>query len=111
MVLFRARIRPLPERRDQVVRSLSRIVGPTRAITGCVSCHLYADLQDDDDSVLLTEEWCDERSLVDYLKEDSVRVLLSALEYSADPPEVRFETVTETKGIEFIAACRLGPQE
>lgn len=74
---------------------------------GCVSCLVCADLLEQGD-VLLMQEWRDEQSLMDYLRSDNMRVVLSALEYSSDPPEVRFETVTEIKGLDFIAACRLG---
>src|SRR5687768_1571906 len=105
MVLLRTRIRVDPAYRNQVIRSLSRIVGPLRASSGCVGCHLYADLEDER-ALMFCEEWVDEESLVAQLRADSTRVLLSALDCASDPPEVRLDTLVDTKGIEFIATCR-----
>jgi quinol monooxygenase YgiN len=108
MVLLRMRIRVSPADRTKVVRSLSRVVGPSRAASGCVSCGLYADLDGDGDGALLfVEEWADERSMAEHLHGgEHARVLLSALDYACDPPDVRVDTLVDRRGMEFIAACR-----
>jgi len=98
----------MPGYRDKVIQSLARVVGPTHAVTGCISCRLYQELENDD-GLLVVMEWRDEQSLVDYLQGEEVRIILSALEYSRDQPQVLFDTVTDSKGIEFIADCRMDP--
>ncbi len=105
MVRFQAKIRVDPAHRTQVVRSLSRVLGPTRTLPGCVSCLLCSEFADEN-VLLLTEEWDDLDKLRAYVQADSFRVVLSALDYASQPPEVRFDTVTRTGGMEFIAACR-----
>jgi quinol monooxygenase YgiN len=104
MVLLRTRLRVDPAHRAKVVRSLSRILGPLRASAGCVNCHLYADVEDDN-ALLFAQEWSDEEHLIEHLRSDSARVLLSALDCAAGPPEVRLDTVVDGEGIEFIARC------
>ena len=104
MVLLRTRIRVDPADRTKVVRSLSRILGPLRASAGCLSCHLYTDVEDQN-TVLLTQEWIDEENLITHLRAENARVLLSALDCATDQPEVRRETLVDGEGIEFIARC------
>jgi quinol monooxygenase YgiN len=104
MVLLRTRIRVDSAHRAKVVRSLSRILGPLRASAGCVSCHLYADVEDDN-VLLFDQEWSDEESLIDNLRADNARVLLSALDCATTRPEVRRDTLVDSEGIEFIAKC------
>lgn len=105
MIVFRARISLSPGYRAQVVCSLRRILSQTRVLPGCVSCQLYADVEDDN-RLLLIEEWADVQSLRAHLRSDDFRVVLSALEYAANSPEVRFDTVADSKSMDFIALCR-----
>jgi quinol monooxygenase YgiN len=87
------------------MRSLARILGPLRTVCGCIACHLYVDLEDES-VLMLAQEWADEESLAEHLRTDTARVLLSALDCASSPPDVRMDTVCETKGLEFIASCR-----
>jgi quinol monooxygenase YgiN len=80
------------------------ILGPLRASAGCVNCNLYADIEDDN-ALLFAQEWIDEESLIDHLRAESARVLLSALDCATGPPEVRLDTLVDSEGIEFIAKC------
>jgi quinol monooxygenase YgiN len=70
-----------------------------------LSSRLYADLEDEG-TLLFVEEWHDERGLVAHLRAEHARVLLSALDYAAGPPDVRVDTLGNPRGMEFIAACR-----
>jgi quinol monooxygenase YgiN len=108
MVIFRVRIHLDPRHRTRVLQSLVRILGPTRVLPGCVSCQLCSDVEEEN-ALVFFEEWQTQEELEARLREDSLRVVLAALDYAIDPPEIRFVTTSETKGIEFIAACRLGP--
>jgi quinol monooxygenase YgiN len=105
MVLLRTRIRVDPASRSKVIRSLASILGPLRATSGCVSCNLYTDIEDDR-VLMFAEEWVDEESLIAHLQADNTRVLLSALDCASAPPELRLDTLVSTKGMEFIARCR-----
>ena len=105
MLLLRARIRVDAAHRNKVLRSLSRILGPLRATSGCKGCHVYADLEDEC-VLMFAEEWEDEDRLAAHLRGESARVLLSALDSACSPPEVRLDTGTATDGMSFIAACR-----
>jgi quinol monooxygenase YgiN len=109
MILFQARIRLAAADRTRVLRSLSRILGPTRAMPGCVGCRLYWD-NEDENTLLFIEEWTDEASLVMHLRDDGAKVLLSTLDYACEAPALRIDMLTGTRGVEFIGECRLGTQ-
>jgi quinol monooxygenase YgiN len=109
MVLFRARIRLDHTRFSSVVRSLITILGRSRALPGCLRSELCARIEDEEENMLIfTEEWKDMDSLMARLRDDGMHVLLSALDWASDPPEIRFDTISETRGMELIAACREG---
>lgn len=72
---------------------------------GCVSCHLYCDIEDDH-VLVMVEQWADEKALAERLRSEGMRVLLSAMDFACEPPEVLFEATGNTRGMELITACR-----
>jgi quinol monooxygenase YgiN len=74
-------------------------------LPGCIQCHAYTNL-DDPSIVSYFEEWEDAASLDTHLRSDSVRVLLSAMELACAAPVVRFDTLSDARGIEVIAMAR-----
>lgn len=103
MVLLRLRLQLADGQRTQVVQSLVRILEPTRALPGCVSCRVCGDLEDHR-TVIFIEEWEGWPALEGRLREKSTRVLLAAMDASDPPPQVTFEGIGEQKGMEFVAA-------
>jgi quinol monooxygenase YgiN len=90
--------------RTKVIKSLSRIIGPIRASAGCISCDIFVDVNDP--TVLLFDQaWTDVDDLTVHFPAKCVRVLLSALDYAVDRPNVRVDTLTDTRGLEFLARC------
>ena len=105
MVHFRVRMHIDDSRREAVVRSLMRILGPTRAEPGCINCQLSADLEDAN-TLVFAEEWADQDCLAQRLRGESLRVLLAAMDCAVEPPDVRIDAISDSKGIEWIASCR-----
>ena len=94
-----------PER-DQVVRSLRALSGPTRLESGCLACRVFTDT-DDCSKLLYLEMWDTGEQLVTRLRSKSYRHVLAAMEESVAPPELQFYWISEVKGIEFLEATRL----
>jgi quinol monooxygenase YgiN len=107
MILLQARIPVALEYRPEVLRSLRRIVGETRARPGCLSCRLCTDVEERT-LLLLMEEWADMQSLRDHVRSDGFKVVLSVLDCASGQPEVRFDTIASSMGMELITACRQG---
>ncbi|HOW71105.1 MAG TPA: antibiotic biosynthesis monooxygenase [Phycisphaerae bacterium] len=107
MILFRVQLRIPAAVRDRVVNSLLRLVGPTRAVKGCIACGTYVDVEDEN-TLVYVEEWETQAAIDERLRAEDLRVLLSVLDLSSEPPVVRFEAIGETRGMEVIAAARAG---
>jgi quinol monooxygenase YgiN len=74
-------------------------------MNGCVACAAWVDVEDEN-AFVYTEEWETREALDEHLRTEDVRVLLSALDLASEPPVIRFQTISDTQGMEVIAAAR-----
>ena len=105
MILGTLRILPPPGRRLQVLQILRSIQGPVAAQPGCGSCRIYEE-EGPEAAIVLLEQWESKAALEAHLRSDAYRSILGALELSSAPPEVRFDSVTESEGMELIERIR-----
>jgi len=84
---------------------LRSLIGPTRVETGCMSCHLYQDVNDQY-AVTWMEQWSSQDDLNCHLRTPQYKRILAALDMSDVQPEIRFDTVVETKGMQLIQEAR-----
>jgi quinol monooxygenase YgiN len=105
MIVGTVRILPPPNRRDQVLELLRSIQGPVTAQEGCAGCHIYEE-HAPEEAVVLVEQWESAEALDEHLRSDAYRRILAALELSGSPPDVRFDHVAATEGIELIERSR-----
>jgi quinol monooxygenase YgiN len=72
---------------------------------GCLSCYIYENHQEK--NVLMLEEvWRSEEDLDLHLRSEEYRNLLLVLEMGAKQPEIRFDTISSSTGIETIEKAR-----
>ncbi len=93
------------ETRQEIVSLLRSLIEPTRVESGCISCGLYADLQDPD-TIVWIEEWNTQDALERHLRSTQYRKILAALEMCEERPDVRFNTVARTSGMQLIEKAR-----
>jgi quinol monooxygenase YgiN len=94
-----------PQKSGEVLKILRPVVELCRDDPGCLSCHLYGDLQDK--NVLMLEEiWKSEENLGHHLRSDEYRNLLLILEVALEQPEIRFDTILSSTGIDTIEKAR-----
>ena len=105
MIIVTLRIKVPGNRRKEFLDSARLIVGPTKVQPGCIGCNFYQDL-DEPDAVLLVEEWESRENLEHHIKSDSYRIILSLMELSDEAPEIKFNTISKTEGLEAIEAVR-----
>ena len=55
---------------------------------------------------MLVERWQSRESLEGHLRSESYRHILGAIELSGGPPEVRFDYVSATDGMDLIERAR-----
>lgn len=105
MVVGTLRIQVPLNRRAEVIQILRSIQGPVSVEPGCVGCHIYEE-EDPEPAVVLVERWESEAALEEHIRSDTYRWVLGAIELSGKPPEVRFDSVSSTRGMELIERLR-----
>ncbi len=101
MIVFTMRVTAQPEKRREMLQALRSLVGPMSVQPGCLRCRLYQDV-DDEDVLTWIEEWASREQLEQHVRSPEYRTLLSMMDLSAVEPEVRFNTVVKTAGMELI---------
>jgi quinol monooxygenase YgiN len=104
------RIQPAPAHLADVLQVFRAIQGPVLTQPGCLACHIYEE-RGPDEAVVLVERWESQEALEVHLRSEAYRRILGAIELSAAPPEVRFDTVSATAGMELIDQSRATERE
>lgn len=106
MLLATIRMTFSAENFDEVQGILKSIVERSRVQSGCLSCRIYRN-GDDENTLMLQQLWNDEESLMRHLRSDEYRQLLLVLEMAITQPEIRFDTISSSTGIETIEKARV----
>jgi quinol monooxygenase YgiN len=101
MIVFTMRVAALPEKRRDMLQALRSLLGPMSVLPGCLRCRLYQDANDEG-ALTWVEEWESREQLDRHVRSAEYRTLLSVMDLSAVRPEVRFDTVVKTAGMELI---------
>jgi quinol monooxygenase YgiN len=105
MILATIRMAIPPQKRSEALKILRSVAELCRDDPGCLSCNIYRDLHDN--KVLVLEEfWELEKDLDLHLRSEEYRNLLLVLEMALKRPEIRFDTISGTTGIETIEKAR-----
>jgi len=105
MILATVRMTIASQKRDEVLKILRSMAEQCRYDPGCLSCHIYGDLQEKDVFVL-EQAWRAEEDLDLHLRSGEYLNLLLVLEMSIKQPEIRFDTIASSMGIEAIEKAR-----
>ena len=99
------RFLPPPDRRADVLEILRSVQGSVRTQPGCAAFDIYAE-QGPESAVLLVERWETDDALEAHLRSEIYRSILGAIELSGERPEIRFEQVSASQGMELIERTR-----
>jgi quinol monooxygenase YgiN len=97
---------PLPDRRAEVLEALRSIQEPALAQPGCAACHICEE-QEPERAIVLVQRWESEAAIRAHIRSDMYDRVLGALDLSSGPPEIRFDHVVLTEGIQFIERARI----
>ena len=101
MVLVTLRMSVRPERRSDLLETMRGMLEPARVERGCLSYRLYEDVEDGNTFVLV-EEWKTQRDLESHIRSDNQRRMLALMDLLSEQPELQFNTVSNTAGMELI---------
>ena len=105
MIVGTLRISPAPHRRAEILEVFRATQGPVRAQPGCLACHIYEE-QGPEQAVVLIERWESQAALEAHLRSEAYRRVLGAVELSGAPPEISFDYVSSTEGMDLIERSR-----
>ncbi len=105
MVLATIRMIIPRTKRNEALKILRTVNEQCKVHSGCLGCHIYVDAQED--NVLMFEEiWRNEEDLAHHLRSDGYRNVLLVMEMALKQPEIRFDTIAGSAGIETIEKAR-----
>jgi len=105
MILSTIRMAIPVEKHNDALRILKSIAAQSRDDLGCLSCHISRDVEDSN-ILILQGGWETEENLKFNVRSNEYRNLLLVMEMSLERPEVRFETISGSTGIETIEQIR-----
>jgi quinol monooxygenase YgiN len=98
----------IPEnKRHEALMILDSVIEQIRFEEGCVSCRLYQDLRDG--ALLLKQVWSSQSDLERHLRTDRFHTVLLVMEMAVESPEIRFDVIEQTTGMETIKKIRKKP--
>lgn len=105
MILATIRMAIQPQKRVEALKIIRLIAERCSDDHGCLGFHLYEDLQEKN-VIMLEEVWRTQEDLDLHLRSDEYRNLLMVLEMALKQPEIRFDTISSSTGIETIEKAR-----
>ena len=72
---------------------------------GCLSCRIYQDAIGTE-ALMFEEIWKDEKHLQRHLRSDEFRNVLLVVEMASKPPEILFDRIAQSTGIDSIEDVR-----
>jgi len=70
---------------------------------GCLRCCVWVE---PDSTVQYVAEWATEADLHRHVRSDRFTSLLAVVESSSERPQIQFDFVTSTRGLEYVAEIR-----
>jgi quinol monooxygenase YgiN len=105
MVQLTVRLTAVSGRAHQLVQALHALMHEAQQLDGCAGAHLAADA-DEANGFWYCEDWPEVGALKRELRTDRFSQLLAPMETCAAAPTVEFRLVSETRGLEYVAAVR-----
>ena len=93
------------ERETEALEILSSMTEQIKVEPGCIDCRLYRGIQSPH-AILFEQSWDREEDVLKHLNSDRFTKVLLVLEMAMETPEVRFDCIHRSHGMEFIAFAR-----
>lgn len=93
------------EKQSEVLEILGSTIEQAQFEQGCISCRVYRDV-DDSRAIMLEELWASDEDVQHHLQSDKYRKILLVVEMALEPPDIRFDTIVQSSGMETIEQAR-----
>jgi len=105
VIIVRIAMNALPENQKEVMQTLLSMIESTEKERGCLSHHVFRNIEDENVFSLI-EEWQTREDLNDHIKSDRFSVLLGTKSLLCEPPQIQIHTVSHSEGMETVNAAR-----
>ncbi len=105
MIIVRIAMNVLSEKQKEVMQTLLSMIESTGKERGCLSHHVFRDIEDQKVFSRI-DEWETREDLDDHIKSDRFSVLLGTKSLLCEPPQIEIHTVSHSEGMETIDAVR-----
>ena len=96
----------IPAKEQDGVLAILRSIGErTRLEQGCIGYHVY-QAAEEELAIMVEEFWKTEEDLERHLRSDEYQKMLLLVEMALKPPEIRFNVISHTTGLETIEKAR-----
>lgn len=98
------------KKRDEVLQVLLPIAKRARNKVGCISYSVYKSIEDES-QILIEQFWRNDDDLQSHLRSQDYQRLLLIIEMALKKPEIRFNAILSTTGVETIERARMSKGE
>jgi len=93
------------DKQTEVMQTLLSLIDSTENVRGCLSCHVFIDIEEKNVFSLI-EKWETREDLDNHIKSDRFSVLLGTKSLLCEPPKIQIHTVSLSEGMETVNATR-----
>ncbi len=93
------------KRRDEVLEILTSVAERSRFEPGCISCRVYQDVEVEP-AIVLEQFWKSGEDMERHFRSEEYRKVLLVIEMSLGLPEIRFDEILRSSGMETIEKAR-----
>lgn len=97
------------KKREEALKILKLTAEFCRVQPGCLSCNVYEDLQEKN-TILFSGKWQSREDLDRHLRSDEYRNVLFVIEMAEKEPEILFDEISGSTGIETVEKARRSNQ-
>jgi len=105
MIHATIRVKISAQKVGEAIEILHSVAERTRVQPGCVSCQVYHDTQEER-LIMLDEMWSTQEGLDTHLRSDEYRNVLLVIEMADEKPEILFNPLADSTGVETIEKAR-----
>ena len=105
MVIVKIALNALPEKQKEVMQTLLSMIESTKKERGCLSHHVFRDIEDKNGFSLI-EEWETREDLDQHIRSAKFGVLLGTKSLLCEPPNIQIHTVSNSERMPAVNAAR-----
>ena len=105
MIIVRIGMNALPEKQKEVMQTLLSMIESTGKERGCLSHHVFRDIEDENVFSLI-DEWESREELDQHIRSAKFGVLLGIKSLLCEPPNIQIHTVSNSEGMAVVNTAR-----